>query len=51
MRPDATSVCGLKLLVYGALSYLCNTLAEMMYDGVTVCDIKVLRYEVLRFKI
>jgi hypothetical protein len=23
MRPEATSVCGLKLLVYAALSYYC----------------------------
>ena len=37
MRPKATSVCGLKLLMYAALRYYC-----MRPDGTIVCGLKVL---------
>ena len=37
MRPEATSVCGLKQLVYVALSYYC-----MRPEATSVCGLKLL---------
>ena len=44
MRPQATSVCGLKLLVYAALSYEC-----MRPSATSVCGLKVLLYAALSY--
>ena len=44
MRPYATSVCGLKLLVYAALSYEC-----MRPEATSVCGLKLLVYAAVSY--
>jgi hypothetical protein len=44
MRPGPNSVCGLKLLVYAALSYQC-----MRPSATSVCGRKLLVHESLRY--
>jgi hypothetical protein len=60
MRREATSVCGLKLLVYAALSYYRSTcrVGQLQLQRATsvcglkatrVCGLKLLVYEALRY--
>jgi hypothetical protein len=43
MRPQATSVCGLKLLVYDAVSYAFHVFAPVL----SLCGLNLLVYDAL----
>jgi hypothetical protein len=48
MRPYATSVCGLTLLVYAALSYQCTRPLKLLVQVVQAVYSMLLRFEVSR---